>query len=154
MSAENLNKDSAETEEVLSNSAALEKLEEQDVIGTPKKKKKREKKPPDPTDPAYIAAIAAVHTAKLEAEAAAIAAEEEANIPTPMENCRYYTSLGTFINHVDNALVFFWTQNSYLGSFLVHFWSIFDPFFVHHSSIFGPFSVHFRFISRPFLVHF
>merc|ERR1711963_1129505 len=48
---------------------------------TPKKKRKREKRPPDPTDPAYIAAAAAVETA------------EEAAIPTPMENCKYYTSL-------------------------------------------------------------
>ena len=60
---------------------------------TPKKKRKREKRPPDPTDPAVIAAKAAVATAKLEAEAAAIAAAEEAAIPTPMENCKYYTSL-------------------------------------------------------------
>ena len=60
---------------------------------TPKKKRKREKRPPDPTDPAVIAAKAAVHTAKLEAEAAALAAAEEEAIPTPMENCKYYTSL-------------------------------------------------------------
>ncbi len=60
---------------------------------TPKKKRKREKRPPDPTDPAVIAAAAAIHTAKLEAEAAAIAAAEEAAIPTPMENAKYYASL-------------------------------------------------------------
>ena len=60
---------------------------------TPKKKRKREKRPPDPTDPAVIAAKAAVHTAKLEAEAAAIAEAEEASIPTPMEEAKYYVSL-------------------------------------------------------------
>lgn len=64
---------------------------------TPKKKRKREKRPPDPTDPAYIAAAAAVETAKIEAEQAAIREAEEAAIPTPMENCKYYTSLGMFV---------------------------------------------------------
>ena len=61
---------------------------------TPKKKRKRQKRPPDPTDPAVIAAAAAIETAKIEAEAAAIAAAAEAAIPTPMEEAKYYISLG------------------------------------------------------------
>ena len=65
-----------------------------DVGGTPKRKRKREKRPPDPSDPAVIAAAAAIQTAKIEAEQALLAAQEEAAIPTPMENCKYYTSLG------------------------------------------------------------
>ena len=67
-----------------------------DVGGTPKsnRKRKKEKRPPDPSDPAVIAAAAAIQTAKIEAEQAILAAQEEASIPTPMENCKYYTSLG------------------------------------------------------------
>ena len=59
-----------------------------------KRKRKKEKRPPDPSDPAVIAAAAAIQTAKIEAEQAILAAQEEASIPTPMENCKYYTSLG------------------------------------------------------------
>lgn len=70
-----------------------EAMEAEDTIASPKKKRKREKRPPDPTDPAVIAAKAAVHTAKLEAEAAALAAAEEQAIPTQAEVVRYYTSL-------------------------------------------------------------